>query len=96
MVYESELGILKSGAAKTRRRQFGELLEAVTVLPFARAEAQTAARVRAELERRGTPIGPLDLLIAGTALAHGATLVTRNTAEFSRVPGLALENWYDA
>jgi tRNA(fMet)-specific endonuclease VapC len=47
------------------------------------------------LEARGLPIGPLDVLIAGTALAHGATLVTRNLREFSRVEGLKLENWYD-
>lgn len=95
VVYEIEVGMLKSGEATKRRRQFEELLDVVSVLPFTREEAQNAARVRAELERQGTPIGPLDLLIAGTALAHGATLVTRNTGEFSRVPGLALENWYD-
>lgn len=95
VVYEIEVGILKSGEAKKRRRQFGELLAAVTVLPFSRDEAQRAAQVRATLEDQGIPIGPLDLLIAGTALAHGATLVTRNTGEFSRVPGLMLENWYD-
>jgi tRNA(fMet)-specific endonuclease VapC len=56
--------------------------------------AQAAAMVRAELERRGRPIGPLDNLIAGTALAHRATLVTRNTREFSRLPNLAVMDWY--
>lgn len=95
VVYEIEVGILRSGEATKRRRQFGHLLAAVAVLPFGQREAETAARVRGELEAEGTPIGPLDLLIAGTALAHGATLVTRNTGEFSRVPGLGLENWYD-
>lgn len=95
VVYEIEIGILKSGEATKRRRQFGELLGAVTIFPLTQTEAQTAARIRAGLERQGTPIGPLDLLIAGTALAQGATLVTRNTDEFSRVPGLELENWYD-
>jgi tRNA(fMet)-specific endonuclease VapC len=50
--------------------------------------------VRFDLERIGAKIGPLDTLIAGTALAHGATLVTHNTEEFSRISGLRLEDWY--
>lgn len=54
-----------------------------------------AAGVRARLEGEGTPIGPLDTLIAGVALANQGTLVTRNTREYGRVPGLLLENWYD-
>ena len=57
--------------------------------------AATAARTRAHLEQAGTPIGPIDTLIAGIALAHDLTLVTRNTREFERVLGLKLENWYD-
>ncbi|HMV84695.1 MAG TPA: type II toxin-antitoxin system VapC family toxin [Blastocatellia bacterium] len=57
----------------------------------------TAARIfgelRADLERKGTPIGAYDLQIAAIALAHGLTLVTHNTREFSRVPNLLLEDW---
>ena len=53
-----------------------------------------AARVRAALEESGEAIGPLDTLIAGTALAARATLVTHNTREFRRVPGLRIEDWY--
>ena len=67
---------------------------AVSVLPFDHPAARAAATMRAELERRGRPIGPLDNLIAGTALAHRATLVTRNTREFSRLPNLAVLDWY--
>ena len=52
-----------------------------------------AGEVRATLEQAGTPVGPNDLLIAAIALANGLTLVTHNTAEFSLVPGLALEDW---
>jgi tRNA(fMet)-specific endonuclease VapC len=51
--------------------------------------------VRATLEQAGTPIGPLDMMIAGTALASQATLVTHNTKEFARIDGLRLEDWFD-
>lgn len=93
VVYELERGVLKSESAK-RREQLATFLDAVTILPLGRAEAGAATRVSGALERRGLPIGPLDVLIAGTALAHGATLVTRNLREFSRVEGLELANWY--
>ena len=94
-VYELEVGIAKSAQPAKRRRQFDELLDAVTVLPLDRAAAAVAAGVRAALEKAGRPIGPLDTLIAGTALAHRATLVTHNTREFKRVSKLALIDWYD-
>jgi tRNA(fMet)-specific endonuclease VapC len=94
-LYEIEVGIAKSAQPARRRRQFDTFLEAVSVFPFDRTAAQAAATLRVDLERRGLPIGPLDNLIAGVALAHRATLVTRNTREFSRLPGLALMDWYD-
>ena len=50
-------------------------------------------RIRADLALKGTPIGPYDLMIAAIAVAHGVTLVTHNTAEFSRVVGLNIEDW---
>ena len=56
--------------------------------------ADHAARIRVELEARGTPISSADLLIAATARRHGCTLVMHNTREFGRVPELALEDWY--
>jgi tRNA(fMet)-specific endonuclease VapC len=62
-------------------------------LPFDDPAAEEYARVRAHLANQGTPIGPNDLIIAATALANQLTLVTHNTAEFSRVPGLTLEDW---
>lgn len=94
-LYEIEVGIAKSSRPTTRRRQFDSFLATVSVLPFDSAAARAAATLRADLEKRGLPIGPLDNLIAGVALAHRATLVTRNTREFSRLPGLALMDWYD-
>ena len=64
------------------------------IIPFDEAAALAAAEVRIELERAGMGIGPIDTLVAGTALAHSATLVTHNTREFSRVRGLRLVDWY--
>lgn len=93
-VYELEVGIAKSTQPTKRRRQFDELLETITVLPFDRAAAAAAAGVRFVLEKAGRPIGPLDTLIAGTALAHRAILVTHNTREFKRVSKLELVDWY--
>ncbi len=78
-----------------RRAQFDALLELVTILPFDRPAASQAAAIRAALEASGQPIGPIDTLIAGTALANGATLVSRNLREFRRVPQLQVVDWYD-
>lgn len=94
-VFELEVGVLRSDNVSRRREQLRLFLEVVTTLPFGRAEATAAAGVRTDLETRGLPIGPFDVLIAGTALAQHATLVTRNTREFGRVDGLTVENWYD-
>jgi tRNA(fMet)-specific endonuclease VapC len=94
VVYELETGIAKSADPARRRGQLDRLLRAVALLPFGLEEARAAARVRAHLERAGTPIGPMDTLIAATALARSATLVTRNTREFARVPGLTVEDWF--
>ncbi len=94
VVYEIETGIAKSTDPNKRKGQLAELLNAVTVLPFDGDSARRAAHLRARLERQGTPIGPMDTLIAGTALAHNATLVTHNTAEFQRVPALQLTDWF--
>jgi tRNA(fMet)-specific endonuclease VapC len=94
-LYEIEVGIAKSAEPTKRRRQFDTFLATVSVFPFDRAAARAAAMLRVDLGRRGLPIGPLDTLIAGVALANRATLVTRNTREFSRLPGLALMDWYD-
>ena len=94
VLYELELGLAKSSAPERRRSQLDELVRRVLILPFGPAEARVTARIRADLERAGEPIGPLDFLIAGTALAHGSTLVTHNMKEFSRIGGLSVEDWY--
>ena len=63
------------------------------VLEFDKEDAREAGEVRAVLASRGTPIGPYDVLIAGQAKARKLTLVTHNTDEFGRVPGLRLADW---
>jgi len=95
VIYELRLGIAKSTAPEKRRAQLQALMNSVTLLPFADAEAQCSAMIRAELEKCGTPIGAYDTMIAGTAVAHNATLVTRNQGEFRRVSGLRTVDWFD-
>jgi tRNA(fMet)-specific endonuclease VapC len=94
VLYELEVGIAKSTAPRKRMGQLGELTAVVQTLRFGAAEARVSATIRSNLEKKGKPIGPYDVLIAGTAKACNATLVTRNTREFKRVQGLVLENWY--
>lgn len=94
VLYELEVGIAKSSSPEKRRKQLENLMRVVNVLPFGEAEARTAARIRADLEQSGAPIGPLDILIAGTALSRGAILVTHNVEEFGRVDNLSTEDWY--
>jgi tRNA(fMet)-specific endonuclease VapC len=94
VLYELEVGVARSATPVRRRVALASLLKAVRILPFDEACARAAAEVRVALESAGTPIGPVDTLIAGTALAQSAILVTHNTKEFSRVPGLRIVDWY--
>lgn len=92
VVYELEYGTLKA-ASPRRQKLITRLLADSVQVPFDHEAAREAARIRIELEAKGTAIGPLDLLIAGTAASRGALLVTNNTKEFSRVKGLRLADW---
>ena len=83
----------KRGVSRNLIVELGRVLSTFTVLPFDRAAALAAVKVRVELERVGKPIGIMDTLQAGHALALGAVMVTDDTAHFGRVPGLAIENW---
>ena len=94
VVYELEVGIAKSSHPQKRTKQLKELLEQISVLNFTTQEAISSAKIRASLEKIGTPIGPIDTLIAGYAVANNLTLVTRNLNEFQRVKKLKLENWF--
>jgi tRNA(fMet)-specific endonuclease VapC len=90
---------LRYGRARSDRRAESDRLLAeflapgITVLPFEAEDAAHAGDIRADLERRGTPIGPYDCLIAAQARRRGATLVTANGREIERVPGLLLTDW---
>ena len=92
---ELAFGVAKSGSA--RNRQALEMfLAPLTMLPFDAAAVWAYGDLRADLERRGTPIGSLDTMIAAHALSQQALLVTNNTREFAVVPGLRLDNWVTA
>lgn len=94
--YELRYGLLRlpPAAMKPRMAALEQLLRPLHRLPFDSECAGHAARIRAALEAEGTPIGPHDLLIAATALRHQAELVTRNTRELARVPGLRCQDWH--
>jgi tRNA(fMet)-specific endonuclease VapC len=94
VLFELEVCIAKSSSPKKRRLQLEHLTATVNILPFGHAEVKFATAIRVDLENRRNPIGPYDVLIAGTALATGGVLVTHNTREFERIAGLQLEDWY--
>ncbi|MGB3264303.1 MAG: type II toxin-antitoxin system VapC family toxin [Microcoleus sp.] len=94
VIFELQVGIAKSNSPAKRTQQLQQLLSRVNVIAFDRDAAVAAATIRAQLEQQGTPIGPIDVLIAGTAVALQATLVTHNVKEFSRVSELAIADWY--
>lgn len=85
-------GVAKSGSLRNRSA-LNQFLAPLEIADFDRAAAAAYGPLRAVLEAAGTPIGPLDTQIAAHALALGVTLVSHNTREFARVPGLRLANW---
>jgi tRNA(fMet)-specific endonuclease VapC len=95
--YELLYGVARSAKRnKNLRRLELAMGPEVSLLPFGAEDAAKAGLIRATLERTKQPIGPYDTLIAGQALARGLTLVTANTREFARVPGLVWQDWADS
>ena len=92
-VAELQFGVEKSRRQEENRRALEQFLLPLEIAGFDEDAAVSYGRVRAGLAARGTPIGPLDTLIAAQAVALGVTLVTSNVGEFSRVPGLRVEDW---
>lgn len=92
---ELEYGAAKSADPAKNRLALIEFMTPLAVADYDDAVAPVYGRVRAELERAGTPIGPLDTMIAAHALSLGLTVVTANEGEFRRVSGLKVQNWAD-
>jgi len=93
-VCELAYGAAKRGSARNQAALL-QFLEPLEVVDFDRTAAMAYASLRSQLEAAGTPIGPLDTQIAAHAISLGVTLVSNNTREFERVPGLKLVNWVD-
>lgn len=92
------VGELFYGAAKSRwdsrtRETLNGFLANFNILPFDETDAILFGQIRAHLELAGTPIGTYDLMIAAQGICRGLTVVTHNVKEFSRVPGISLEDW---
>jgi len=95
VITEAELrtGAAKSSSAAKTLRLVENFLRPIGIVEFTSHDAASYAHLRAKLERAGTPIGPLDTLIAAQAVARKLVLVSNNEREFSRVAGLRIENW---
>lgn len=92
-VSELRHGIEKSARPEQNAQALDQFLLPLEVMDFSAEAIKEYGRIRAALESRGTPIGPLDTLIAAHSVSLGATLVTNNTSEFERVSDLTLEDW---
>ncbi len=89
---ELTFGAELSGSSR-HRRMIERIFRSLVVVPFGLDAVHVYAKIRTALRRRGTPIGPLDMLIAAHALSLGIPLATNNAREFDRVPGLRVANW---
>jgi tRNA(fMet)-specific endonuclease VapC len=92
---ELEYGMQHSSDPAKNEQALLRFLLPMTVLPFDTDAASRYGEIRAYLQSKGTPIGPLDMLIAAHAVAENMILVTNNVREFERVPGLQVENWVE-
>jgi tRNA(fMet)-specific endonuclease VapC len=92
---ELEFGVAKSQHQEKNQAALAEFVLPLEIAGFGDEAAAVYGRVRAALEKKGTPIGALDTMIAAHALALGVTLATNNTREFSRIKGLALVDWLE-
>jgi tRNA(fMet)-specific endonuclease VapC len=95
-LYELRFGVANSERRTQNARALDRFLDGkIEVLPFGPEDATEGGAIRAHLRSRGALIGPYDILIAAQARRRGATLVTANTREFRRVPGLLVVDWVE-
>ncbi len=92
-IAELTRGTQKSQHLEKNQAALDQFLLPLEIVDFDMAAAQVHGSIRSQFEKQGTPIGPLDFLIAAQALSRGISLITNNEKEFLRVPGLAVENW---
>ena len=93
---ELEFGVAKSQQQDKNQAALDEFVLPLEIANFDPQVARVYGRVRAALEKKGTPIGALDIMIGAHALSLGVTLVTNNTREFSRIKGLTVVDWLDS
>ncbi|MBH5391682.1 type II toxin-antitoxin system VapC family toxin [Bradyrhizobium diversitatis] len=93
VAHELYFGAYRSQKVEFNLETLRLLFADLEILDLDQEDARAAGEIRADLARRGTPIGPYDLLIAGQAIARGLPLVSNNTAEFQCIAGLRLEDW---
>jgi tRNA(fMet)-specific endonuclease VapC len=92
-IAELQYGVYRSQHIDRNRIALLEFLVPFNIIDFDQTAAAISGSIRASLESKGTPIGPMDLLLSAQALAHGLVLITNNEKEFRRVDGLRIENW---
>ncbi len=92
-ISELNFGVKKSSEPEINKIALVEFLQPLIVMDYTKEDADSYGKIRAELEKKGTPIGAMDLLIASQAINRGLILVTNNESEFKRVKGIKIENW---
>ncbi len=92
---ELEYGVKASAAPEKNAVALMKFLSIVDILPFDSSAAAEYGNIRADLKRKGLPIGNMDMLISAHALSENLTVVTHNTREFERVEGLKIVDWYE-
>lgn len=97
IINQAELlfGAYHSEQVSKRIKEVQDFLQNIQILPFEAAAVDTFAQLKSQLQKQGTPIADMDLMIASICLVNEATLVTNNTSHFERIEGLSLENWVD-
>ena len=94
-LFELQYGVEKSQYRQRSEDALSKFIRPLNIIDQDRSSALESAKIRAQLELQGLPIGPYDLLIAGLARSQNMTLVTNNTREFERIAGLHIENWVE-